>query len=430
MSPTPPPVYGIRQKFRRKFLRQPLQENSPRRKRKRKGTHLNKSFQGKSKAFSHLGHVFAITATILGSGLAILWFAQPNPIDVAVQIAKPGKIEATVINTRAGTVEACQRTKLSTITGGRIDYLGIAEGDRVQAGQVLMRLWQGDLLASQAVAKARLVAARQRQRESCALATQAGKEAVRQEELVRNNFVSSNAGEKTRAEADARHAACASAEAETETSARQLESISADLDRTVIVAPFDGTIAKINGELGEISTPSPTGIAMPPAIDLIDDSCLYVKAPMDEVDAPKIQFGQPVRISVEAHKGKYYTGTVRRVAPYITALEKQARTVDVDIAFANPEEARGLLVGYSADVEIVLASKPDALLIPVNALRKDNKVLILSSNGVILERAVATGIANWEQIEITSGLKPGERVIISPNQTGLVLGARARVKTN
>ncbi|MDR3087380.1 MAG: efflux RND transporter periplasmic adaptor subunit [Azoarcus sp.] len=375
-------------------------------------------------------HVLAIAATVLGCGLVILSFARSKPVDVTVQVAKLGKIEATVINTRAGTVEACQRTRLSTITGGRIDYLGVAEGDRVKAGQVLMRLWQGDLLASQAVARARQIAASQRQREACAIAAQAGKEAKRQEELVRNNFVSSNAGEKTRAEADARHAACASAEAETETSARQLESISADLDRTVIIAPFDGTIAKINGELGEISTPSPTGIAMPPAIDLIDDSCLYVKVPMDEADAPKIQFGQLGRISVEAIKGKHFTGTVRRVAPYITALEKQARTVDVDIDFANPEEARGLLVGYSADVEIVLASNPKALLIPVTALRKDGKVFVLGGNGIIAERAVTAGIANWEQVEITSGLKPGERVIVSSNHAELVPGARARLKTN
>ena len=70
--------------------------------------------------------------------------------------------------------------------------------------------------------------------------------------------------------------------------------------RTVLVAPFDGTVAKIVGEVGEYSTPSPPGVATPPAIDLIDESCLYVKAPMDEVDAPKIKVGQPVRITLDA----------------------------------------------------------------------------------------------------------------------------------
>ena len=73
--------------------------------------------------------------------------------------------------------------------------------------------------------------------------------------------------------------------------------------RTVLVAPFDGTVAKIVGEVGEYSTPSPPGVPTPPAIDLIDESCLYVTAPMDEVDAPKMRAGQPVRITLDALPG-------------------------------------------------------------------------------------------------------------------------------
>ena len=62
--------------------------------------------------------------------------------------------------------------------------------------------------------------------------------------------------------------------------------------RTCLVAPFDGTVAKIVGEVGEYSTPSPPGVPMPPAIDLIDETCLYVSAPMDEVDAPRFAPGR------------------------------------------------------------------------------------------------------------------------------------------
>ncbi|MDR1063782.1 MAG: efflux RND transporter periplasmic adaptor subunit [Azoarcus sp.] len=357
--------------------------------------------------------------------VAVWLLTRPKPVDVVVHATKHGTVESTVINTRAGVVEACQRTKLSTITGGRIDYLGAKEGDRVVAGQVLMRLWQGDLHASQSVAQARLASARQRQLESCALADQAEKEAKRQEELVKSNYVSPNAAEKYRAEADSRSASCASAAAEVETAKRQLESIDTDLHRTVIVAPFDGTIAKINGELGEISTPSPTGIAMPPAIDLINDSCLYVRAPMDEVDAPRIQPGQPVRISVEAIKGQHFTGKVRRIAPYITAVEKQARTVDVDIDFDDMEEIRQLLVGYSVDVEIVLVSRANVLRIPSGALRAGNKVLLLDG-GIVVERVVTPGIANWEYTEVVAGIDVGERIITSLTQAGLEPGVRAR----
>ena len=357
-----------------------------------------------------------------------IWLiSRPKPLEVTVHTAEHGKIEATVINTRAGMIEACQRTNLSTIVGGRVDYLSVAEGDHVEAGKVLMRLWQGDLRAQESVLKARQTSARQRHREACALARQAEKDADRQEELVKSNFVSPTAAEKARVDADARNAACASAEAEVETIARQIESIRIDLDRTIIVAPFSGTVARVNAELGEISTPSPSGIMMPPAIELIDDSCLYVKAPMDEVDAPKIRPGQPVRISVEAIKGQHFTGRVRRVAPLITAVEKQARTVNVDIDFDDPEKTRGLLVGYSVDVEIVLASRDNALLIPVTALREGGKALVLDKNGIVLERAVQTGIANWQQTEIIEGIEAGEHVITSLNLSGLLPGAQARI---
>ncbi|MFN4148843.1 MAG: biotin/lipoyl-binding protein [Rhodocyclaceae bacterium] len=75
-----------------------------------------------------------------------------------------GKVEATLANTRAGSIEACQRTRLSTIAGSRIEYLGVKEGDRVEPGQVLMRLRHDDLAARARVAEAQLAAARSRGR--------------------------------------------------------------------------------------------------------------------------------------------------------------------------------------------------------------------------------------------------------------------------
>ena len=107
----------------------------------------------------HLVLALIAVAAMIAAG----WlFTRPKPLDVTVQTVGRGQVETTVINTRSGVIEACQRTKLSTITGGRIDYLGAREGERVKSGQVLMRLWQGDLRASQAVSQARLVSAQQR----------------------------------------------------------------------------------------------------------------------------------------------------------------------------------------------------------------------------------------------------------------------------
>jgi len=366
---------------------------------------------------------YALAAALLL--LAGWWLSRPQPVAVVVHEVGRGPVEATLSNTRAGEIEACQRTRMSTIVGGRIDDLLVKEGDRVQAGQVLMRLWNRDLDARMAVNRAQLGAARERQREACSLAANAEREAERQATLVQRGFVSASVEEKARTEARARRATCAGAAADIATAEAQLAATATDRERTVLVAPFAGTVAKITGELGEYATPSPPGVPTPPAIDLIDDSCLYVKAPMDEVDAPRIRPGQPVRISFEALPGRHFAGTVRRIAPYITAVEKQARTVEVDVDFDQPDEARGLLVGYSADVEIVLDHRSDVLRIPTAALREGNKVLVLGADGVLAERGLRTGLANWEQTEVLEGLAAGDLLVTSLERAGVAAGAHA-----
>jgi HlyD family secretion protein len=369
---------------------------------------------------------FVIVLALLGA--AGWWFTRPKPVAVVVHEVGRGLVEATLSNTRAGEIEACQRTKMATIVGGRIDYLGVKEGDRVEAGQVLMRLWHGDLDARLAVNQAQLATARQRVQEACTVADNAEREAARQAQLVKRGFVSASAEEKARTEARARRAACDTARADVATAQAQLTATETERQRLVLIAPFAGTVAKISGELGEISIPSPPGVPTPPAIDLIDDSCLYVKAPMDEIDAPKIRAGLPVRISLEAMAGTVFEGRVKRVAPYITAVEKQARTVEVDVNFVRPDEARGMLVGYSADVEIVLDTRPDVLRVPTSALREGQRVLV-EQNGVLVERGLRTGLSNWEQTEVVEGLQAGERIVTSLERTGVAAGAHVSVES-
>ena len=365
--------------------------------------------------------LLALLAALAGAGG--WWLTRPTPVEVVVHEVARGTVEATLTNTRAGEVEACQRAKMATIAGGRIEWLGVEEGDRVEAGQVLMRLWHGDLDARAAVARAQLATTRQRVNEACTVAANAEREAARQAQLMRRGFVSASAEEKSRTEARARRAACDPAQADVATATAQLTATETERQRLVLVAPFAGTVAKISGELGEYATPSPPGVPMPPAIDLIDDSCLYVKAPMDEIDAPRIQPGLPVRITLEAIPGKVFAGTVRRVAPYITAVEKQARTVAVDVDFVRPDEARGMLVGYSTDVEIVLATRAEVLRIPTGALREGGKVLVVEGD-TLVERTLQTGVANWEFTEVVSGLDAGERIVTSLEREGVVAGAK------
>jgi HlyD family secretion protein len=121
--------------------------------------------------------------------------------------------------------------------------------------------------------------------------------------------------------------------------------------------------------------------------------------------------------------GTVFEGKVKRVAPYITAVEKQARTVEVDVDFVRPDEARGMLVGYSADVEIVLDSRAEVLRIPTAALREGGRVLVVDGD-TLVERSLETGVANWEFTEVLSGLVEGERVVTSLERQGVIAGAR------
>jgi len=371
-----------------------------------------------------------LIAVVIAAALAaaMWWIGRPNPIAVVVTEAARGRVEATIVNTRAGTVEACQRTKLSTILGGRIEVLTVKEGDKVKKGQLLMQLWNDDVQAQENVAQAQVATARKRVVEACTLAESAEREVARQTELHQRGFVSANAIDAARAGADAKTAACATARADVEQTRASVRLVHVQRGRTVLVAPFDGTVAKIVGEVGEYSTPSPPGVPTPPAIDLIDESCLYVKAPMDEVDAPKLRAGQPVRISLDALPKQSFAGKVRRVAPYVTAVEKQSRTVDIEATFDDPARAGRLLVGYSADVEVVLDARDEVLRVPTAALLEGGRVLVVGADGRLEERRIKAGLANWEYTEALAGVSAGERIVTSLERPGVKAGAAVVVE--
>jgi len=371
-----------------------------------------------------LRRILIAIAVLAVIAAAVGWFTRPQPIPVKLHTVATGKVEATLANTRAGTVEACQRTKLSTIMGGRIEVLNVKEGDRVKQGQLLLKLWNDDQQAQRTLALAQRDLARQRIGEACTLAANAGREAERIARLRRDGFVSISREEQARAEADAKQASCATAKADVRQAEARVRVTEIEQGRISLYAPFDGTVAKIVGEVGEYSTPSPPGVPTPPAIDLIDESCLYVKAPMDELDAPKIHPGQTVRIRLDAYANRVFAGKVKRVAPYVTAVEKQARTVDVEVDFAAPAEAQGLLVGYSADVEILLEARDNVTRIPTATLQEGNRVLLLGADGRLEARQVKPGLANWEYTEVLEGLAAGDRIVLSLEKEGVKPGAR------
>jgi HlyD family secretion protein len=357
---------------------------------------------------------------------AAAWYlTRPKPVTVAVAVADTGRVENTVANTRAGSVMACRRAKLAPPAGGRIERLNVTEGDRVHTGQVLLTLWNADLTARERMAREQLQTAKAHVREVCELAKASARDARRARDLRARNFVSQEAVERAEADAAAKQASCDSTGTQVAEAEARIQASRADTDRTVLRAPFAGIVAEVNGEVGEYLTPSPPGIPTLPAVDLIDDSCLYVSAPIDEVDGAQLKVGMGGRVTLDAYRGQHFPGRVRRIAPYVLAVEKQARTVEVEVEFDQPGAAKHLLVGYSADIEIVVTGRDNVVRIPTPALMPGNRVLVLAASGMLEERKIETGLANWEFTEVKAGLSRGDRVVTSLEREGVKAGVHA-----
>ena len=232
--------------------------------------------------------------------------------------------------------------------------------------------------------------------------------------------------------AQAGRADCEAARATARVGAARLGVAQAELERTRLTAPFAGVVAEVSGELNEYVTPSPPGIPTPPAVDLIDDSCFYISAPIDEVDAAKVRLGLDARVTLDAFGEQAFAGTVRRIAPYVLDQEKQARTVEVEVVLAELPADRPLLAGYSADVEIVVDRHEDALHLATAAIRPGEPASVLlleqaarGGAGLLVEREIETGLANWERTEVLSGLAEGDQVVLSLDRDGVEAGALA-----
>ncbi len=368
-----------------------------------------------------------ITTVILVIIAAVVWqFSRPKPIAVTAHTVERGDVEASVANTRAGTIKACRRAGLSPAMGGQIARLPVKKGDQVKAGELLLALWNDDLQAQVALAEQQVRAARAQSEAACIQSDIAQREAQRLIQLNPSGAVTAQQLDQAQSKASAAKAECGAAQANTQVARASMGVAGANLARTLLIAPFDGVVAEINGELNEYVTPSPPGIATLPAIDLVDNHCFYIAAPIDEVDAAAIKQGMPARITLDAFKQQRFEGRVRRIADYVLDREKQARTVDIEVEFVQLPE--GLLAGYSADAEIILQSRPQVLRIPTVAVMEGPAVL-LYSGGSVVKREIKTGIKNWDYTEVISGLAEGDQIITSLDRAGVEAGASVTLES-
>ena len=367
--------------------------------------------------------VLAVVAVVI----YVVMGREQDPITVTAVYPEIRTVEQTVSNTRAGTIDACRRSKMSPAIGGQIAFLQVKEGDLVQKDQILIELWNKESKARIKESKARVKAAERSAQQVCILSDRAQREAKRKTELLERGLASEEDAETAVSNAESQSAACDAALTQVEVYEASVEVIEASLERTMLIAPFDGIIAEIEGELGEYVTPSPVGVATKPTVDLIDSSCIYISAPIDEIDAPEVVSGMTARITMDAFGNQEFPATVRRVAPYVLDLEKQARTVEIEAVFDNPDQT--LLPGYSADIEVIIDRVENTLSIPTQTIMRDNFVYVIDIETMtLIKKQIEVGIGNWQYTEVTNGLSEDDQVVLSVDREGVKAGVKVEVE--
>jgi len=364
-----------------------------------------------------VGLYFLLGATLL----------KPKPIEVELARVERGQVEETVTNSRAGTIKARRRAKLSPEIGGVVAELPHREGEMVEAGALLLRLEDSLPRARRLVAERDLAAAKASLAQPCLEAERATRERGRVRGLVEGGIVSADRLDEVESAAGMAEASCTAARTAVDRGEAALALARAELEKTVMRAPFSGVIADLTTEVGEYATPSPPAVPVPPAIDLLDPSSIFISAPMDEVDSARITPGLEARLTVDSHRGREFPGHVTRIAPFVLDREEQNRTVEIEVEFDDAAFAATLLPGTSADIEAILARRENVLRLPTPCIIDGKKALVLRG-GKLEEVAVQVGLRNWQFAEVLSGLAEGDLAVRAFDKPEIKAGALAKDK--
>ncbi len=178
------------------------------------------------------------------------------------------------------------------------------------------------------------------------------------------------------------------------------------LDDTVLRSPADGTLATLTLLVGDAAAPGN------PVATLVDTETYYILVSIDETEIGQIVEGQDVRVNLDAYPGDTLHGTVTSIS--LTGTDVQGIVVySVRIDLEPAEIAIRPLM--TAAVDIVVASKADALLVSSRALRRDaqGRYVEIVEDGVLKRADVEVGVSNVEYAEILSGLEEGQQVVVS-----------------
>lgn len=192
-----------------------------------------------------------------------------------------------------------------------------------------------------------------------------------------------------------------------------LEQAEGELEIEILNAPFDGAIASINVEEGDIIPPS--GASPMPVMKLTDISAMVLVVELDEIDVPSVEIGQRAIITIDALPALDIEGTVTFISS-VPTVEAGLVLYDVHVDFELPSDTK-IKMGMSATADAITSQRTDVLLVPDRAIDygKDGPVVRVMEDEQIVERPVVIGISDGFQTEIKEGLEEGETLVVREN---------------
>jgi len=365
----------------------------------------------------------AIAAGAVVLVAAVLWALRSSGVPtvrVAAASLVGGDAGASTGVVANGYVVARTQASVSAKIPGRLAFLGVSEGSRVAAGQVIARLENADYQAAVAQAEAGLAAEGATLRETQADRDELRLEAARAHDVrARNTQLISqqdvDIADSKAAQADARVAA---EQARVQAAQAAVDVAHATLENTLIRAPFTGTVLRKDAEVGEVVAPSVGGgLTRGAVVTMADMATLEVEVDVNEAYIARVRGGEPARITLDAYPDTSFRGAVRLVVP---TADRQKATVQVKVSILEHDPR--ILPEMGARVEFLESGRRAAgparrprVSVPADAVHSDGgeTVVWLVRDGRLERRVVDAGPVSGGLREVRSGLAGGEQLLVS-----------------
>ena len=358
-----------------------------------------------------------IAAFAVAAGAA--WYTvQPHPVTVqtaTVVTAFPSQ-QFVVLNA-TGYVVAQRKAAIASKATGRLEWLGVAEGSRVKAGEVIARIDSRDVRAQAQSADAGVNAANALVEQARVELANAQTELKRNQDLVAKGFITQSALDTAKARVDRGVAVLASAEANASAAVANARNAAVTVDYTEIRAPFDGVILSKSANVGDMVTPFSSATDSKGAVvTMADMTTLEVEADVSEASLSKVKAGDPAEITLDALPDARFKGRISRMVP---TVDRAKATVMTKVRFDAIDQR--VLPEMSAKVsflsqEVTLEQQKPLLAVNPEAIaqRDGRTVVYVVKDGVATEIAVTPGIKIGDVTAIAGNVRSGDKVVLRP----------------